>query len=208
MKVNKVYLEASFVSFMIHASIILYSLGFFYYESNQRSVLSKPINVNLIFQEEVQKKIQSSQPQKKVIQASAVEEIKFQNEEVKNTISFDSLVTSISLEELLEEEILNSQTSEQNQVELFSSLIIQSLQSAWRKPMNIQNGLICDIRLTINKNGRVVNSNLIKSSGNIRFDNSALMAVERIETFNFFNRIPTNIYQSNFRNIVITFNPS
>ena len=208
MKVNKVYLEASFVSFMIHASIILYSLGFFYYESNQRSVLSKPINVNLIFQEEVQKKVQSPQPQKKVIQASAVEEIKFQNEEVKNTISFDSLVTSISLEELLEEEILNSQTSEQNQVELFSSLIIQSLQSAWRKPMNIQNGLICDIRLTINKNGRVVNSNLIKSSGNIRFDNSALMAVERIETFNFFNRIPTNIYQSNFRNIVITFNPS
>ena len=208
MKVNKVYLEASFVSFMIHASIILYSLGFFYYESNQRSVLSKPINVNLIFQEEVQKKIQSSQPQKKVIQASAVEEIKFQNEEVKNTISFDSLITSISVEELLEEEILNSQTSEQNQVELFSSLIIESLQSAWRKPMNIQNGLICDIRLTINKNGRVVNSNLIKSSGNIRFDNSALMAVERIETFNFFNRIPTNIYQSNFRYIVITFNPS
>ena len=74
--------------------------------------------------------------------------------------------------------------------------------------MNIQNGLICDIRLIINKNGRVINSNLIKSSGNIRFDNSALMAVERIETFNFFNRIPTNIYQSNFRNIVITFNPS
>ena len=208
MKVNKVYLEASFVSFMIHASIILYSLGFFYYESNQRSVLSKPINVNLIFQEEVQKKAQSPQPQKKVIEASAVEEVKFQNEEVKNTISFDSLITSISVEELLEEEILNSQTSEQNQVELFSSLIIQSLQSAWRKPMNIQNGLICDIRLTINKNGRVVNSNLIKSSGNIRFDNSALMAVERIETFNFFNRIPTNIYQSNFRNIVITFNPS
>ena len=208
MKVNKVYLEASFVSFMIHASIILYSLGFFYYESNQRSVLSKPINVNLIFQEEVQKKAQSPQPQKKVIEASAVEEVKFQNEEVKNTISFDSLITSISVEELLEEEILNSQTSEQNQVELFSSLIIQSLQSAWRKPMNIQNGLICDIRLTINKNGRVVNSNLIKSSGNIRFDNSALMAVERIETFNFFNRIPTNIYHSNFRNIVITLNPS
>ena len=208
MKVNKIYLEASFVSFMIHASIILYSLGFFYYESNQRSVLSKPINVNLIFQEEVQKKIQSSQAQKKVIKASEVEEVKFQNVEVKNTISFDSLITSISVEELLEEEILNSQTSEQNQVELFSSLIIQSLQSAWRKPMNIQNGLICDIRLTINKNGRVVNSNLIKSSGNIRFDNSALMAVERIETFNFFNRIPTNIYQSNFRNIVITFNPS
>ena len=208
MKVSKVYLEASFVSFMIHASIILYSLGFFYYESTQRSVLSKPINVNLVFQEEVKKKIQSAQLQKEATEPNKIEEIKFQNGEIKNTISFDSLITSISVEELLKEESLNSQTSEQNQVELFSSLIIQSIQSAWRKPMNIQNGLICDLRLTINKNGRVVNSNLIKSSGNIRFDNSALMAVERIETFNFFNRIPTNIYQSNFRNIVITFNPS
>jgi colicin import membrane protein len=74
--------------------------------------------------------------------------------------------------------------------------------------MNIPNNLICDLRLTINKNGRVVNSNLIRSSGNIRFDNSALMAVSRVETFEFFNKIPLNIYQSNFKNIVITFNPS
>ena len=48
MKVNKVYLEASFVSFIIHGIIILYLLGFFYFESKQRSVLSKPINVNLL----------------------------------------------------------------------------------------------------------------------------------------------------------------
>ena len=46
MKVNKVYLEASFISFIIHGIIILYLLGFFYFESQQRSVLSKPINVN------------------------------------------------------------------------------------------------------------------------------------------------------------------
>ena len=91
MKVNKVYLEASFVSFMIHASIILYSLGFFYYESNQRSVLSKPINVNLIFQEEVQKKIQSSPPQKKVIKASEVEENKFQNVDMRDAF-FERIV--------------------------------------------------------------------------------------------------------------------
>ena len=51
MKVNKVYLEASFVSFIIHGIIILYLLGFFYFESQQRSVLSKPINVNLLFEQ-------------------------------------------------------------------------------------------------------------------------------------------------------------
>ena len=66
MKVNKVYLEASFISFLIHASMILYLLGFFYYERIQRPVLSKPINVNLIFQEEIKKENQKVQANKNV----------------------------------------------------------------------------------------------------------------------------------------------
>ena len=55
MRVNKVYLEASFISFIIHGMIILYLLGFFYFESQERSVLSKPVNVNLVFEEKVNK---------------------------------------------------------------------------------------------------------------------------------------------------------
>tara|TARA_B000000475_G_scaffold8551_1_gene7804 strand:+ start:727 stop:1353 length:627 start_codon:yes stop_codon:yes gene_type:complete len=208
MKVNKVYLEASFVSFIIHGIIILYLLGFFYFESQQRSVLSKPINVNLLFEQpskkidnktQVQKiETNESEPSQKITQSSSAEE----------SISFDSLINSISPEDLLKEDILISLESEQNQIEIYSSLIIQTIQSAWRKPINIQDNLICDLRISVNKNGRVINTNLIKSSGNIRFDNSALKAVERVETFNFFNKIPMNIYSSNFKNIVITFNPS
>ena len=208
MKVNKVYLEASFVSFIIHGIIILYLLGFFYFESKQRSVLSKPINVNLLFEQPSKKidnktqvqKIETnvSEPSQKITQSSSAEE----------SISFDSLINSISPEDLLKEDILISLESEQNQIEIYSSLIIQTIQSAWRKPINIQDNLICDLRISVNKNGRVINTNLIKSSGNIRFDNSALKAVERVETFNFFNKIPMNIYSSNFKNIVITFNPS
>jgi TonB family protein len=208
MKVNKVYLEASFASFIIHGIIILYLLGFFYFESQQRSVLSKPINVNLLFEQPSKKidnktqvqKIETnvSEPSQKITQSSSAEE----------SISFDSLINSISPEDLLKEDILISLESEQNQIEIYSSLIIQTIQSAWRKPINIQDNLICDLRISVNKNGRVINTNLIKSSGNIRFDNSALKAVERVETFNFFNKIPMNIYSSNFKNIVITFNPS
>ena len=118
------------------------------------------------------------------------------------------LIKSTNVEELIEEDNLFLMESEENQVNLYSSLIIESIQSAWRKPINIQDGLVCNLRLSINKNGRVVNVNLIKSSGNIRFDNSAIKAVQRVETFDFFNKIPLNIYSSNFKNIVITFNPS
>ena len=208
MRVNKVYLEASFISFIIHGMIILYLLGFFYFESQERSVLSKPVNVNLVFEEKVNKN--NSNP---IIQKTQTQEIKssepiIQNNTSEKSISFDSLIESISFEDLLKEDDLISSESEQSQVEMCSSLIIQTIQSAWRKPMNIQDGLVCDLRLTINNNGRVIKANLIRSSGNIRFDNSALKAVQRVETFNFFNKIPLSIYSSNFKNIVITFNPS
>ena len=208
MRINKIYLEASFISFLIHALIILYLLGYFHFEAKERSILSRPIEVNLVFKDQVSIKSTTNQ-----IQEIKTEESKESNQISQDivpekSISFDSLIPSTSFEDLLREDSLISQESEQSQVELFSSLIIQSLQSAWRKPINIQDGLICDLRITINKNGRIINVNLIKSSGNIRFDNSALMAVQRIETFNFFNSIPYNIYLSNFKNIVITFNPS
>ena len=207
MKINKIYLEASFISFLIHALIILYLLGFFYIESKQRSILSKPVQVNLIFQDNIIEKEPAKLIVDKVSNDTESKAVVLNNFDNK-PISFDSLISSISVKDLIEEESMLIEQSEQSQIEFFSSLIIQSLQSAWRKPINIQDGLVCDLRLTINKNGRIINSNLIKSSGNIRFDNSALNAIQRVETFNFFNNIPFSLYSSDFKNIVITFNPS
>ena len=207
MKINKIYLEASFISFLIHALIILYLLGFFYIESKQRSMLSKPVQVNLLFQDNIIEKEPAKLIVDKVSNDTDSKAIVLNNFDNK-PISFDSLISSISVKDLIEEETMLIEQSEQSQIEFFSSLIIQSLQSAWRKPINIQDGLVCDLRLTINKNGRIINSNLIKSSGNIRFDNSALNAIQRVETFNFFNNIPFSLYTSDFKNIVITFNPS
>ena len=205
MRINKTYLEASFVSFVIHASIILYLLGFFYFESQERSLLSKPIEVSLIFQENV-KEIKKNN--------SILETKNFKINEIpdsaidKKSISFDSLIPSISLNDLIAEDKSISTEYEENQIDILSSYIIENIQSAWRKPINIQDGLVCVLRLSINKNGRIIDINLIKSSGNLRFDNSALRAVQRVETFSFLQDIPMSIYNSNFRSIVITFNPS
>ena len=206
MRIKKVFLEASFISFLIHALIILYLLGFFYFESPERAILSKPIEVNLIFKDSEEKNKKVS----KAIQNS--ENLKKNNsyEEVfpEKSISFDSLITTINVEELLAEDELISNRSQDNQTELYSSLMIQSIQSAWRKPINVQDGLVCNLRLSINKNGRITKVNLIKSSGNLRFDNSAIKAVQRVETFSFLKNISYSLYNNNFKSIVITFNPT
>ena len=58
------------------------------------------------------------------------------------------------------------------------------------KPRNIPEGLVANLRLHVLSTGRISKVDLIKSSGNIRFDNSALQAVRRVETLNFFKEIP------------------
>jgi len=206
MRIKKVFLEASFISFLIHALIILYLLGFFYFESPERAILSKPIEVNLIFKdiEEKNKKVSKAIPNSENLKKNDIYEEVFP----EKSISFDSLITTINVEELLAEDELISNRSQDNQTELYSSLMIRSIQSAWRKPINVQDGLVCNLRLSINKNGRITKVNLIKSSGNLRFDNSAIKAVQRVETFSFIKNISYSLYNNNFKSIVITFNPT
>ena len=201
MQIKSDYFSASFISFAIHASIILFLTDFFYFEKQQRPVLSKPINVNLVFKEEIKKQKELQTSQLKEISKS---EALYLND---NKIEFAPIIPDINISQLIQEEELISQNTDDLLVSEYSGLIIQAIQSAWIKPKNIQDGLICDLRMTINKNGRVIKVDLIKSSGNIRFDNSALRAISRVETFSFFNKIPFNIYQTSFKNIVITFNP-
>ena len=201
MQIKSDYFSASFISFVVHASIILFLTDFFYFEKQQRPVLSKPINVNLVFKEEIKKQKEFKTSQLKEISKS---EALYLND---NKIEFAPIIPDINISQLIQEEELISQNTDDLLVSEYSGLIIQAIQSAWIKPKNIQDGLICDLRMTINKNGRVIKVDLIKSSGNIRFDNSALRAISRVETFSFFNKIPFNIYQTSFKNIVITFNP-
>ena len=201
MQIKSDYFSASFISFVLHASIILFLTDFFYFEKQQRPVLSKPINVNLLFKEEIKKQKEFKISQLKEISKS---EALYLND---NKIEFVPIIPDINISQLIQEEELISQNTDDLLVSEYSGLIIKAIQSAWIKPKNIQDGLICDLRMTINKNGRVIKVDLIKSSGNIRFDNSALRAISRVETFSFFNKIPFNIYQTSFKNIVITFNP-
>ena len=199
MQIKSDYLIASFISFLIHALIILYLMDFFYSEKKGRPILSKPINVNLLYKED----------NKAISKIEIIEEKPSINSinTIENIISFSPKIESTNISKLIREDQLIKSSSEDHQVNQFSNMMIQLIQSAWIKPQNIQDGLVCNLRMVINKNGRIVAVDLIKSSGNIRFDNSAIKAISRVETFSFFNEIPFNLYQKNFKNIVITFNP-
>jgi TonB family protein len=205
MEIKSDYLIASFFSFLIHAMIILFLMDFFYSDKQSRPVLSKAVDVSLVFKEDIAKLKTSSKPKKILVKENPVNN-KTISEEIVSTGSSNEML--LNLNELIDIDKAQILSSEENEINEFSKKIINLIESAWLKPKNIQDGLICDLRLSINRNGRITSVDLIRSSGNIRFDNSALKAVYRVESFNFYNKISSNLYTNNFKKMVITFNPS
>lgn len=205
MEIKSDYLIASFFSFLIHAMIILYLMDFFYSEKQIRPVLSKAVDVSLVSQKDTTKLKAPSTPKKILVTENLVDNTKISEEMIKTSSSNEML---LSLNELIDIDKAQILSNEENEINEFSKQIINLIESAWLKPKNIQDGLVCDLRISINKNGRVASVDLIRSSGNIRFDNSAIKAVYRVESFNFYNKISSNLYTNNFKKMVITFNPS
>ena len=210
MTANLRYLNASFFSFCFHAAIFLYLYGTFNSNSSQNLLISKPLQVELKFESEIKsakqetvnpKSLDSRQMQKQVTQAAALE-----SSELRLAIEESMLYSNLS--DLLEQEESISLSQEQEQIFFYSQKIINTIENAWMKPRNIPVGLVANLRLHIQSTGRISKVYLIKSSGNIRFDNSALQAVRRVETLNFFNEIPSSLYKNEFKKIAVSFKPS
>ena len=210
MTANLRYLNASFFSFCFHAAIFLYLYGTFNSNSSQNLLISKPLQVELKFESEIKsakqetmnpKSLDSRQMQKQVTQAAALE-----SSELKLAIAESMLYSNLS--DLLEQEESISLSKEQEQIFFYSQKIINTIENAWMKPRNIPEGLVANLRLHIQSTGRISKVYLIKSSGNIRFDNSALQAVRRVETLNFFNEISSSLYKKEFKKIAVSFKPS
>ena len=210
MTANLRYLNASFFSFCFHAIIFLYLYGTFNSHSSQNLLISKPLQVELKFESEIKsakqetvnpKSLESLQMQQKVTQAAALE-----SSELKPVIQESILYSNLS--DLLEQEESIILSQEQEQIFFYSQKIINTIENAWMKPRNIPEGLVANLRLHIQSTGRISKVYLIKSSGNIRFDNSALQAVRRVETLNFFNEIPSSLYKKEFQKIAVSFKPS
>ena len=120
----------------------------------------------------------------------------------------DSAFIESNIANLLTEEAEIEISKEQQEISMYAQRIISTIEDAWMKPRNIPENLVANLRLKIRPSGRIIGVDLIKSSGNIRFDNSALQAVRRVEVFNFFNSIPKTLFEKEFRVISISFSPS
>ena len=208
---NYRYLHASLFSFCIHAAIFLYIYGTFDGNTSQKILISKPLQIEIKFDLPSQKTKEIALPLAKAmnsIQKQPTEDIIYsKNQTVAESFQDRALIES-SITNLLTEEAEVEVSKEQQEIAMYAQRIISTIEDAWMKPRNIPENLVANLRLKIRPSGRIIGADLIKSSGNIRFDNSALQAVRRVESFNFFNSIPKILYEREFQVIAISFNPS
>ena len=208
---NYRYLQASLFSFCIHAALFLYIYGTFDTNTSQTLLISKPLQIELKFDLPTQDE-KNLIPTAAKITPTSVEQVPQENVYSKvndaiRTKQSNALIES-SIANLLSEESETEMNKEQQEISMYAQKIISTIESAWMKPRNIPEDLVANLRLKIRSSGRIVEVDLIKSSGNLRFDNSSMQAVRRVETFNFFNSMPKTIYENEFQTVAISFNPS
>jgi len=208
---NYRYLHASLFSFCIHAAIFLYIYGTFDGNTSQKILISKPLQIEIKFDLPSQKTKEIAPPSTKAmnsIQKQPTEDIIYSKTQTITESFQDKALIESSITNLLTEEAEVEVSKEQQEIAMYAERIISTIEDAWMKPRNIPENLVANLRLKIRSSGRIIGADLIKSSGNIRFDNSALQAVRRVEAFNFFNSIPKTLFEKEFQVISISFNPS
>ena len=208
---NYRYLHASLFSFCIHAAIFLYIYGTFDGNTSQKILISKPLQIEIKFDLPSQKTKEIAPPSTKAmnsIQKQPTEDIIYSKTQTITESFQDKALIESSITNLLTEEAEVEVSKEQQEIAMYAQRVISTIEDAWMKPRNIPENLVANLRLKIRPSGRIIGVDLIKSSGNIRFDNSALQAVRRVEVFNFFNSIPKTLFEKEFQVISISFNPS
>lgn len=105
---------------------------------------------------------------------------------------------SISAKETLERLELNKNLKTIN-------LIQEKFINLWNKPFVLNENIQASIKLTLSPSGEILSSSLISSSGNKKFDESALKAVSKVNFLTELSKIKRTDFEKYFREITLVF---
>ena len=196
------YYSGFFISFILHLGLIFsfsnyFSIDFLSYE---KGITSIPAYV--IYEKE---QVKTKSP-KKVKELNLVEA-----NELK--IVEDNKEISSILERLdLKRDLINPTTEKETKntdlekVMYFSSVIRDQIMSNWREPKSSKVGLKTEFIISLVPTGEVIDVSLTKSSGDKAFDQSALLAINKVNRF-YDLEMPRKLFDENFRKFTVVFSP-
>jgi len=89
----------------------------------------------------------------------------------------------------------------------YADAIRQRVEANWSRPSSARNGMKVDLQIQLVPTGTIVNVTVLRSSGNDAFDRSAIRAVSKIGQFTEIKTMPSRIFERNFRQFQLLFQP-
>ena len=116
-----------------------------------------------------------------------------------------------ALEEIKKKEeaelaVLNALASERAAANVLDAMTTR-ITRAWRRPVAFAGGLEVYLRMALASNGELVDVRVVKSSGDVLFDRSALTAVKRAAPFNEVEQFDAATFEEKFRSLTVKFRP-
>ena len=79
--------------------------------------------------------------------------------------------------------------------------------TAWRRPVGFKGGLQVYLRMSLASNGELVDVRIVKTSGDVLFDRSAVTAVKRAAPFDEVTQFDEAMFEEKFRSLTVKFRP-
>ena len=163
----------------------------------------KPITAFVIFEEAI------SIPRQK-IKADQVTKISDKPKLETEKIELESKKDLLSEIQQLENLKINDQAYINNislgEIEKFSSIIKKQVVDNWNKPKGISQNLKTEIEINMVPTGEILSYKILKGSGNEAFDESAMKAISRVNTFDGLVMQP-KLFDDHFRKFILIFSP-
>jgi colicin import membrane protein len=192
------------LSLFIHFGIVLSLSNLFKINFDNFNIeAKKPIEAYLIFEEQkiATKKKRVVQNKELIPDISLKESNKIIISDINKAIEdFDrsrnrTIEIKTNNKEILESDLIK-----------YSSLIRNQVLQNWIRPSKINFSLKTEIEIILVPTGEILSATVVKGSGNNIFDESALRAISKVNSFEGLN-MQMNLFDEHFRNFILIFSP-
>ncbi len=200
------YFPPLILSLFIHLGLVLSFSNFFNLDLEAFNIeTSKPIQAYLIIEQE--KKLLK----KRNISIPKENEQDIQNKDSPERIKLSDVNYELDQISILEvknqsNEVDKNKLISQTELENFSSIIKSQVMDNWKRPSQLKFNLRTEIQIILVPTGEIVSASIIKGSGNLAFDESALTAISKVKSFEGLS-MQMSLFDQHFRNFILIFSP-
>ena len=200
------YFPPLILSVFIHLGLVLSFSNFFNLDLEAFNIeTSKPIQAYLIIEQE------KNLLKKRNISIPKENKQDIQNKDSPERIKLSDVNYELDQISILEvknqsNEVDKNKLISQTELENFSSIIKSQVMDNWKRPSQLKFNLRTEIQIILVPTGEIVSASIIKGSGNLAFDESALTAISKVKSFEGLS-MQMSLFDQHFRNFILIFSP-